>query len=55
MKTQIVNALIYISLKLYKGVPKFFCFVKLLKISNTDHTLWATLFIDWQIRLDINK
>ena len=44
MKTQIVNALIYISLKLYKGVPEFF--VKLLMISNTDHNFWATLFID---------
>ena len=46
MKTQIVNKLIYISLKLYKGVPEFFCFVKLLMISNTDHNFWATLFID---------
>ena len=32
MKTQIVNELIYISLKLYKDVPEFFCFVKLLMI-----------------------
>ena len=46
MKTQIVNELIYISLKLYKGVPEFFCFVKLLMISNADHNFWATLFID---------
>ena len=46
MKTQIVNELIYISSKLYKGVPEFFCFVKLLMISNTDHNFSATLFID---------
>ena len=46
MKTQIVNELIYISLKSYKGVPEFFAFVELLMISKTDHNFWATLFVD---------